>query len=383
MLQKTQPINFLKRQCMSKKIFVYDNVLSPSNQRGVNRCFISYTQALAKSYPNRVLVYTSRSVEAPGARFIYSFSRYIKTTKITSKISILKKIPPPGIIADLFTDIVYLPYYGKIRTRIPQLFSAYDMIYEKYPHYFSPSNSSINKHIQEKKECFERAALILCISNNTAKDIIEIYPNLPKDKFKVIHLGVDDIFFNHSSSLYTGKPYFLYVGIRRFYKNFNRLLRAFGKSELASRFDLKIITTERYKNFTDQEVDIINKYNLSPHINIETSVTDNTLRERYSQSFAFVYPSEYEGFGLPVLEAMASGTLVLTSNVSSMPEIGGDAPLYFDPLSEDSIAQTLLIASQMSEIHRQEYILKGITRARQFTWQSSQEKFLSAIQQFQ
>lgn len=366
---------------MKKKFFVYDNVVSPTHQRGINRCFVTYTQALAKSYPEQVLVFSSRSIDIPGTSVISSLSKYLKTPRIRSKISLFDHIPA-GMIANLFSDIIYIPYYGNIRTRIPQVFSAYDMIYEKFPQYFPPADPAINKHIQEKKACFERAALILCISNNTAKDILEIYPNISEEKMRVVHLGVDDLFFDDNDSSYNEKPYFLYVGIRRFYKNFARFLSAFGKSGLSNNFNLRLITPEKYANFTDLELDIIRKYDLSAHIRIETAVSDSTLRERYSQSFAFVCPSEYEGFGLPILEAMASGTLVLTSNVSSMPEIGADVPLYFDPLSEDSIVQALLFASQISETQRQERIQNGIVRARQFTWRNSQDKFLYDIQQF-
>jgi glycosyltransferase involved in cell wall biosynthesis len=341
---------------------------------------MAYVQALAKFYPEQVLVFSSRSLGIPGTSVIASFSQYIKLAKVRSKVSTFDHIPA-GIIANVFSDIIYIPYYGNILTKIPQVFSAYDMIYEKFPQYFPLSNPAINRHIQEKKKCFERAALILCISKNTANDILDIYPKLPDEKIRVVHLGVDELFFDNSSFSYTTeKPYFLYVGIRRFYKNFSRFLSAFGKSGLSKNFDLRLITPERYSSFTDPELDIIRQYDLSDHIKIETAVSDTTLHERYHQSFAFVYPSEYEGFGLPILEAMASGTLVLTSNVSSMPEIGDDVPLYFDPLSEDSIIQALLIASQMPEIQRQTHIQKGIARAKKFTWQNSQDDFLHTVQ---
>jgi glycosyltransferase involved in cell wall biosynthesis len=266
-----------------------------------------------------------------------------------------------------------------MRTKIPQVFSAYDMIYEKLPKYYPRSDSGISKHIQEKKECFERAALIICISLNTANDILEIYPNISRDRVKVVYLGVDDLFFQAVKAAENKSPYFLYVGHRERYKNFLRFLEAFGKTGLKKNFDLRIISPVDVV-FTVQEKETISRYGLADNIRIEISVSDEELKKHYVRARAFVYPTEYEGFGLPVVEALASGTLVLTSNTSCLPETGGTAPLYFDPYSTDAIAETLKIASQMTDSERQNRIQVGKNWAAQFTWENSKRGFVHAIQ---
>lgn len=361
-----------------KAIFVQDSVVDPRGQRGVNRCFLGYTRALAGTFPGQVLVYSSRVLDIPGARFIRPISRVAAFPALGSRLARFD-CAFGGALADLYAGIFYSPFYGHIRTRIKQVFTAYDMIYEKFPQYFSPSAAGIGEHIQEKKECFERAALIICISKNTAKDILETYPQVPDDRVRVVYIGVDSLFFEEFHQEHEVKPYLLFVGNRGVYKNFTRFLRAFGRSGLSRDFDLRIVSPTG-EEITSSELDEVRKFRLGDHVTIETSISDSRIHERYHQAYALVYPSEYEGFGLPILEAMASGTLVLTSCVSALPEIGGDVPLYFDPQSEDSITETLLVAGRMSSSQRQERIKRGRAHAHRFTWQASQENFVRAVQ---
>jgi glycosyltransferase involved in cell wall biosynthesis len=361
-----------------KYIFIQDSVLYPSSQRGVNHCFISYSRAMAEACPGQVWIYSSRRINSAGAQYIRPLSARLKVPSTNPQVSRLDNTFG-GVIADLTARLFYSPFYGYIRTRIPQVFSVYDMIYEKFPQYFPPSLPQNSLHIQEKKECLERAALLVCISQNTANDILEMYPNIPKENIKVVYLGVDKLFFQKSKLEKIDKPYFLYVGNRDKYKNFLRFLRAFGKSGLANNFDLRIVSP--LEVFLDnEELEAIRKYRLADRIHLEVGLPDEKLGERYRQAYAFTYPSEYEGFGLPVLEALASGTIVLASQVASIPEVGADIPLYFEPRSEESITATLIEACHMSESERLVRINKGIARAEQFSWQASQAQFIQAIE---
>jgi len=361
---------------LKKAFFVHNSVVLPIGQRGVHRCFVVYTKALIERYPGQVCVYSAHSVEFNNAKILKPPSTGIPA--ISKHLSAFDNLSA-GIYADLTAQVYYSPFYGNARTKIPQVFTVYDMIFERFPHYFSRSVGVINAHIKEKKDCLERADLLRCISNNTAKDVIEMYPHIRKEKLKVIHIGVDELFFEGKKAGSYQRPYFLYVGNRDKYKNFIRFLTAFGKSELSKDFDLRIVSPINAE-FNNEEVDIIQRYQLAECIKVLINVSDEALRDSYRMSEAFVCPSEYEGFGLPILEAMASGTLVLTSNVSSLPEIGGEAPLYFDPLSEDSIIDVLRVASQMSTAEREERIQKGKTWAAHFSWQRSKENFVNAIE---
>jgi glycosyltransferase involved in cell wall biosynthesis len=283
-------------------------------------------------------------------------------------------------LADHTCGVYYSPFYGSMHTKIPQVFSAYDMIYEKYPQYFPSFEYGIRRHIREKKACFERASLIVCISIHTANDILEIYPHIPKERLKVVHLGVEELFFRDGEAVKQTRPYFLYVGHRERYKNFLRFLDAFGRTGLKKDYDLCIVSPIAVA-FTVQEKETIARYGLAGTIRINVSISDEVLKEQYAGARAFVYPTEYEGFGLPVAEALACGTLVLTSQAPCLKEIGGTAPLYFDPTSTDAIADALQAADQMNDSERQRRILTGKKWSSQFSWDNSRRGFVQAMKE--
>lgn len=358
------------------KIFVHDTVLDPLHQRGVNRCFINFTQALTERFPGQIQVFSKQETIFGREIRLYPPSKFL-LKPIPKRIGRFFDLHLSEMFSDLFSDIYFSPYYGRVKTKIPQLYFAHDMIYEKFPNYYPREVDK--KFIIEKKECLERAAMVLCNSQFTEKDILELYPGLDKNKFRINYLGVSDIFREESFAKYIEKPYFLFVGNRIDYKNFLRFLTAFGKSNLSKSFSLRIISP--INDFpTDQEKEIIYKFHLENDIHVEVALSDEELHERYAQSFAFIFPSEYEGFGLPLLEAMASGTLTLASNNSSLPEIGGLAPIYFDPFSEDAIVQSLLEATSISTAERQDRINKGIIQSLPFTWQNSKKNFINSIE---
>jgi glycosyltransferase involved in cell wall biosynthesis len=175
------------------------------------------------------------------------------------------------------------------------------------------------------------------------------------------------------------KPYFIYVGARKGYKNFQRMVQAFGQAGLAKDFDLRVISPDSSDRFCGEEMALLGRYNMENSVDLRLAVSEIDLRASYSGAVALVYPSEYEGFGLPVLEAMATGTLVATGNVASMPEIAGNIALYFDPHSVDSIAEALQHMATLPEAERLSRITQGIVHARQFSWARCQQQTVEAI----
>jgi glycosyltransferase involved in cell wall biosynthesis len=252
---------------------------------------------------------------------------------------------------------------------------------EMLPQYFSPDHPGHKRFMAEKKRCVERAALIFSISESTARDAIHYYRHLDASKIIVTPLGVDDFFFQSDSppGKSSDKPFFLFVGHRMLQKNFARLLAAFKESGLAPEIDLRVVSPG---DFTPEETRTIMEMGLNNSIKILPAASDAVLRTSYAQSIALVYPSEYEGFGLPVLEAMASGTLVATSNVSSLPEVGGDVALYFDPHDTACIADSLVRIARMPQAQRADHVTRGIMRARSFTWTRCQQLTLEALGRF-
>jgi glycosyltransferase involved in cell wall biosynthesis len=177
--------------------------------------------------------------------------------------------------------------------------------------------------------------------------------------------------------LSSSRPYFLYVGLRQGYKNFAGLLRSIASSSrLKSSFD---VIAFGGNPFTSDEQALLTELQFAPEQIKQISGDDLTLTQLYQQASAFVYPSLYEGFGLPPLEAMLHYCPVVSSHASAMPEVLGDAAEFFDPNQIDSIAQALERVA-FSNDRRQELITKGVERLKAFTWQACAERHLSLYQ---
>jgi len=285
------------------------------------------------------------------------------------------------LITRIRPRLVFCPYFGPIANGAPQVFTVYDFLRERYPQYFV--RRFLPAQLARMQKCYGSAAAIFCISESTRRDLLRLYPFVDSRKAYVTHLGVDDAFFNTevNSSANEG-PYILYVGNRAGWKNFMRLLESFAASGVAHEYQLKVVTPRRAAaaGWTRAESDFIRRSDLISRISLETSVTEDRLRQLYRGAEFFVYPSEYEGFGLPILEAMASRTLVLCSNTSSMPEIGGDAVVYFDPLDVSSISNALQYAARLSPVERHFLVEKGVARARSFNWATCATKTISIFE---
>ena len=214
-----------------------------------------------------------------------------------------------------------------------------------------------------KKASISRVDHIISISESTKNDLIEIL-GVDETKISVVHLGVDTEAFNQKFITSIKKPYLLYVGKRDGYKNFEGFLKAFSKStKLKS--ELSIIAFGGGL-FSTREKKLIKENNLENYI-IQIGGDDNKLIELYQNARAFVYPSKYEGFGLPPLEAMAAGCPVISSNTSSMPEVINNAGEFFDPLDIENIKHSIEKVV-FSEARTKKLIKLGTENLKNFSW---------------
>jgi len=351
-----------------KPILLNDNLISSSAQRGIARYMGKIIDGVTDYFEESAIVCSPQ-------RRNYGLARHIPTLRFPGSWRIGLQDKFASVAATFIRpSVVYNVYYGHVHTKALQTFTVYDMMHEL----FAPPN---HPFIAQKRACLQRAAALFAISESTAKDITAIYPDIDTSKIIVTQLGVDEFFFqidDHLTGTQPSKPYFLYVGHRTPYKNFMRLLTAYGQSGLAKNFDIKVISPGGSR-FTETEIECINTYHLQKCIRLIISPSDSELRTHYAGAFAFIYPSIYEGFGLPLLEAMASGTLVATSNISSMPELGGEVAFYFDPNSTESITDCLLKLASLSEEQRAWRISQGISRARTFTWERCLAKTMNLL----
>jgi len=264
------------------------------------------------------------------------------------------------------------PYqWGRPSWHGPIVVTVVDMIYEKFSKYFP----NAGKVCKMKRECVEQADKIIAISENTKRDIIEHF-GIPENKVAVTYLAASDFFRGipeaHDSKLGErigiNRPFVLYVGKRRGYKNFQTLLKAYSLWKKRSYFDLACVGGER--TWSRDEMKLIREANLSNSAKLFNDVKDEELRAFYSSAHAFVYPSLYEGFGIPPLEAMACGTPVVVANTSSIPEVVGDAGLYFEPSSTEELLCALDKIVDSTSL-RQELVKRGLERCKKFSWQET------------
>jgi len=268
--------------------------------------------------------------------------------------------------------IVHETYYsasGIVPSGCPSVVTVYDMIHERFREHFAKRDRTSER----KRAAVERAAHVICISENTKHDLIERF-GVRNDKVSVVHLGFS--LFSGNRNIENGervpqRPFLLHVGIRKGYKNFSTLLRAVASSpRLRSDFDIVAFGSGP---FNPEEAALLSKLGYREGQVRHTGGNDAELAACYRSAAAFVYPSLYEGFGLPPLEAMSHRCPVVSSNTSAMPEVVGNAGEYFDPSSAEDMAEAIerVVYSPGRSLELTEL---GSKRIRHFTWKRCAEK---------
>ncbi|MDM1018971.1 glycosyltransferase family 1 protein [Acinetobacter sp. VNK23] len=269
-------------------------------------------------------------------------------------------------------DILHETYYSNqsiAPSYIPKIITVHDMIHELFPENF-PTQDKTSKI---KKKAIQRADHVICISECTKKDLIRIL-NVPENKISVVYHGISEL--TGDGYLYINSPFFLYVGQRKGYKNFEILLQAYAHSHFL-RNNFRIIAFGGGA-FTNEEYQLMSALNLNLNSISQISGDDGLLKSLYQQAIALIYPSLYEGFGFPPLEAMMYGCPTIAANASCIPEITGDASLLFDPHSVDDLLEK--IESILTNDMRIHLIKKGFIHHKKFTWEKCARETLVSYQ---
>ncbi len=263
----------------------------------------------------------------------------------------------------VFHPTYYDPYFLRQPMRHPYVLTVHDMIYERLPGL--PCAEDV---IRQKRETILGAERVIAISEYTKRDVMELL-GVPEEKIDVVY---------HSTSLRPNKHagerlpyrYILYVGDRSAgYKNFAGMFEAFRKLH-AKDETLHLVCTG--KRFTEAERADIAEAGLAAYIH-QVAASDKTLADLYQQAEVFVYPSRYEGFGIPILEAYACGCPVALSRATCFPEIAGEAGEYFDPDSSDDIARAVG-AVVYDKTRRSALVEAGKERLTHFSWERAAEQ---------
>lgn len=325
---------------------------------------------------------------------IYSDNRYIRQAEFSNYISFYEYNFP---FDKLFKKFLYacnnINFQHKIRSgkfdilhptyfnasflknigKKPFVLTVHDMTQEIVPEYFV-FDKSVKEFTESKKLLIEKASRIIAISENTKKDIINLY-GIDEDKIDMIYHALPLDFKEDEISEFDFVPekYILFVGQRSKYKNFERFLLAIADI-LKQDNELKLVCAGG-PHFNKNEKKFISHLELENKV-IRLPVTHNEhIIRYYKNAICFVFPSVYEGFGFPLLEAIQCGCPVLCSDASAFPEVAGDAALYFDPYDLDSMKNSVEKIINDPQL-RNELVKRGNKQLKKFSWKNTARKTL-------
>lgn len=262
-------------------------------------------------------------------------------------------------------DIIHQTYYKRnynVNDKTPTVITVYDLIHEKIY-----QNFELTENGKWKKKTIKNADHIICISKQTQDDLLNFY-DIDKKKTSVIHLATDfasNEFANMESNTNKQKKFLLFVGDRGKYKNFKNFIRAFSLSSYLK--DEFIIICIGSVNFSKEEKIFFEKNYLNINKIKYINATDAQLISLYKNATALISPSIFEGFGLPVIEAISLGCPVMASNIKVYREILGGNAIYFDPNNVDNI-KDILEKNLFSKILLNKLSTNALVHAKNYTW---------------
>ena len=331
----------------------------------------------AKNNDHNFFIYTPVEPSKDLPRETNSFKYIVfKSKKLWTMLGLSKKIYKDKNNLDVFfSPTHYLPLFSVV----PSVVSIFDLSYLKYPELFK------KKDLYQLKiwgrYSIKRAKAVITISESSKNAIIEEY-KLASDKVHVVYPGIKELINNREINMTDlqkkygiKKNFILFVGTIQPRKNIARMVEAISQIP-----ELELIVVGKKGWQYEGILDSPRKFGVENRVKFLEFVPDEELSELYKNAICFVLPSLYEGFGLPILEAMKYGCPVVTSNTSSLPEAGGDAALYFDPEDSSDIAEKIKKLLSDDKL-KEDMIEKGYKQAKKFSWEKAAKETLHVLKE--
>jgi glycosyltransferase involved in cell wall biosynthesis len=350
------------------KTIVVDAVFFQLYQTGIARVWRTLLQEWAPTDFGKRLVVLDRAGTAPrfdGIKYL-AVPRYDYANTDSDRAMLQR-------VCDAENAAVFISSYYTTPVTTPSIFMVHDMIPELV------GVDVVNTPMwREKHFGVRHAQRFIAVSNNTAKDLRQFFPNITPDQITVAHNGVDfkqqgaDAVAAFRGAYGVDRPYFLLVGARDGYKNTTLFFKAFAALG-AVRARFSIVCTGPAIELEPQHAVAIGGAKV--HM---LNLSDAELQCAYSGAVALVYPSLYEGFGMPILEAMACGSPVITTRKGSIPEVAGDAALYVDGADVGEMTRALKHV-QKAQV-RKRFVELGLKRAASFSWRKMADQVQQVLE---
>ncbi len=335
--------------------------------------------------------FDARMADHPGiGRYIRELSRELVADPAGSQITFLRGTSPIYSLSEQVEmgwrsrhfDLLHVPHFN-----IPVMYggklvvTVHDLIYLRNDNYLRYAYVSWLFRVIEKK-----AAAVITVSEYTKKDLLDHFPSLRPDRVFVTYEAASPIFQKITDSRILDaakerfaikKPFVLYVGSLKAHKNIPALIRAMDFLRRGKKIEHELVLVGRSDPKNREMADLLARHSFVRYLG---ELSDSDLVYLYNMADLFVLPSFWEGFGLPVLEAMACGTPVAVSNRASLPEVAGDAALLVDPASVDGISDVLYNILSDNEL-RKDRVSKGFDQVKRFSWKNTAQQTLKVYQQ--
>ncbi len=275
-------------------------------------------------------------------------------------------------------DVIHHPFsiLNPMETRIPAVLTFLDMQHEYFPQFFSPREMKMRKEFYRPSA--EQATRIIAISSHVKSSLVERY-GISSEKIDVVYLGCDDRYkkYDDEDMLHTirlkyglDRPFMYYPAATWPHKNHKMLLAAVGLLKEKYLFDGQLVLTGIAKKSNDEILQEITRLKLDDTVKILGYIPYEDLPYLYNMARLLVFPSLFEGFGIPLVEAMACGCPIVCSNATSIPEVVGDAGVIFDPFSPEDMAEKIWQLWN-DDVKLQDMRIRGMERAKLFSWDNT------------